>query len=292
MPDASSHRPATPGWNEAFAALPLEAPPPGGWPRVAAALPAARRARWPAWAAVAAALALVAVVPLKLAQDDAGQARPVASADGEPTRPAPVARHAPAGGSDAATRAAVPVTASGDAGIAPDTSAVAAASGVAVATKPDRGAASAPTPEPSTALAATETGATNDASTARGRSPPTAAPAVAASASAGPDAGLAAETAAELERLYAESAQLEGLLALARGDGVANGAAAALAGELDARVADIDAALVQPSLSPARRIALWRERVDALRQAAAFESTQRLLAARGEQYDAMLVSID
>ena len=97
----------------------------------------------------------------------------------------------------------------------------------------------------------------------------------------------------ELERLYAESAQLESLLALARdGGGVANGAVAMLSEDLAMRVARIDAALMQPSLDSERRLALWRERVDALRQAAAFESTQRLLAARGQQYDAMLVSID
>ena len=64
MPDASSHRTLPSGWGDAFAALPAELPPAGGWERVARALPMQRR-RWPAWVALAAALAVVAVVPLR-----------------------------------------------------------------------------------------------------------------------------------------------------------------------------------------------------------------------------------
>ena len=51
-------------------------------------------------------------------------------------------------------------------------------------------------------------------------------------------------------------------------------------------------ALAQPALTPQRRLELWRERVSALRAYAGFESTRRALAASGERYDAMLVSID
>lgn len=96
----------------------------------------------------------------------------------------------------------------------------------------------------------------------------------------------------DLEPLYAQSAQLEALLALARDERVANGAAAALSDALDARVASIDASLTQPELSDAQRADLWRQRVDALQQLVGVEATNRLYAARGQRYDAALVSID
>lgn len=102
----------------------------------------------------------------------------------------------------------------------------------------------------------------------------------------------------ELGQLYAESAQLESLVAMARDERIASsGPAAALASQFDAQVAAIDARLVELGGSPpgavhGERLDLWRERVDTLRGLASFESTQRLLAARGERYDAMLVSID
>ena len=95
-----------------------------------------------------------------------------------------------------------------------------------------------------------------------------------------------------MEPLYAESARLEALLALARDDRAASATAVALGSDFEARVASIDAALTQPSLSAQRRLDLWRQRVSALRAYASFESTQRALAASGERYDAMLVSID
>lgn len=95
-----------------------------------------------------------------------------------------------------------------------------------------------------------------------------------------------------MEPLYAESARLEALLALARDDRVSSATAVALGSDFEARIAGIDAALIQPSLSSQRRLELWRDRVSALRAYASFESTQRALAASGERYDAMLVSID
>ena len=96
---------------------------------------------------------------------------------------------------------------------------------------------------------------------------------------------------APLYDLYAESAQLEALLTLARDDRVSSAGAALLADELDAQVAAIDASLSQPDLDDGERLRLWRARVDALRQAAGFESTQRLLASQGRS-DVMLVSVD
>jgi len=94
-----------------------------------------------------------------------------------------------------------------------------------------------------------------------------------------------------LQDLYAESARLEALLSVARDDRVANASAAMLSSELDARVAAIDATLARPDLADGERLQLWQARVEALRQAAGFESTQRLLASQGRS-DAMLVSVD
>jgi hypothetical protein len=115
-----------------------------------------------------------------------------------------------------------------------------------------------------------------------------------------PDVRIAAHTApvkpapakpAPLDDLYAESAQLEALLALARDDRVSSAGAALLSDELDAQVAAIDASLAQSDLDDGERLRLWQARVDALRQAAGFESTQRLLASQGRS-DVMLVSVD
>ena len=282
MPDASTHRPRHSSWSEAFAAMPAETPPAGGWERVARALPARRR-RWPALVALAAALALVAIVPLHRATRDAAPSAPlvhapataveptralaVQPASAEPVQPVQIAEGPRSGSSpaDVAIRDAEVI-----ANVAADSATTPAPEPMDA---PAASAAEAST-QPSTGITDTVQLATSPAPASREEpAEPAATP--------------------ELERLYAESAQLEGLLALARdGGGVANGAVAMLSDDLATRVAQIDAALMQPSLASDRRIALWRERVDALRQAAAFESTQRLLAARGQQYDAMLVSID
>jgi hypothetical protein len=95
-----------------------------------------------------------------------------------------------------------------------------------------------------------------------------------------------------LEQLYAESAQLEALLAMTRDERVSTGTAAAMAGDLDGELASIDAALMQPDLPRARQLALWRQRVDALRSVVGFEGTRRWLAARGDRYDGALVMVD
>jgi len=95
-----------------------------------------------------------------------------------------------------------------------------------------------------------------------------------------------------LEQLHAESARLEALLQYARDGRMASGAAAVMAAEFDARITAVDAALMQPRLSPEQRMQLWRERVDVLRDFAGFESTRRWLAASGERYDGALVHVD
>lgn len=95
-----------------------------------------------------------------------------------------------------------------------------------------------------------------------------------------------------LEQLYAESAQLEALLAMARDERVSSGSAAAVADDLDRQLANIDAVLMQPDLPQARQLALWRERVEVLRSVVGFEGTQRWLAAQGERYDGALALVD
>lgn len=67
MPDAGTlHRLPPQGWPDAFAALPLESPPAGGWSKVSARL-VTRQRRWPMWLAVAATLALAVGLPLRWA---------------------------------------------------------------------------------------------------------------------------------------------------------------------------------------------------------------------------------
>lgn len=99
------------------------------------------------------------------------------------------------------------------------------------------------------------------------------------------------EPDARMARLYQESARLEALLALARDQRVGSGGALLLADAFDARIAGIDAVLANADLEAAERQLLWEARVDALRQAAGFVSTQRLLAVEGHG-DAWLVSVD
>jgi hypothetical protein len=96
----------------------------------------------------------------------------------------------------------------------------------------------------------------------------------------------------ELESLYAQSAQLESLVAYARDDRVASGSAEAVATRFDQQLASIDAALAQPRLTPSQQRDLWRQRVATLRSLASFESNRRLLSARGERYDGVLVRVD
>ena len=97
---------------------------------------------------------------------------------------------------------------------------------------------------------------------------------------------------ASLDTLYAASAQLEALLALARDPRVDSGPAAALAGGYDAEIATVDAQLAQPDLSLDAQRRLWRTRVDLLQQATGLESQLRVLAASGRQLDGALVRVD
>ena len=121
--------------------------------------------------------------------------------------------------------------------------------------------------------------------------PATASPAVALGTGTATGTGNG-EATATITRLQAESARLEALLQYARDGRMASGTAAVMAAEFDARLAAVDAALMQPGLDRARQAGLWRERVEVLRASAGFESTRRWLAANGEHYDGALVRVD
>lgn len=267
MPDERNHpagSAAPTGWAEAFAALPQETPPDDGWSRITARLSSRRRTRWPAWVAMAAALAVVAMLPLELLSPDApapgrDTTAPVRQIVATPVEDSELGEDAVDAGDTRSTEA----RRTGEE----------AAPGA-----PTRVAANAPSPEVTTSARRPDA---SDASTG------TAAATAATASPPEPDA-----PGTEMQRLYAESAQLEALLAMARDDRVASGTAVALASEYDAQVGAIDAALMRPDISADERTSLWRDRVAALRQAAAFESTRRMLAAQGERYDTMLVSID
>lgn len=309
MPDAPPRSPVSPpvDWGEAFAALPMEAPPAPGWPRVASALDARARVRWPLWLATAAALALVALVPLKRwQQEEQADARAVTTSGAPSPEASPVARQ-PLPTAEAGVASGTVTSTTLDAPAA--TAAVLPrVRGNHDSRQPARIATASPTGErtmasgmppgnrPRADAVAAEAATTSGALAAGGGA---AAPAHAiepvdatTTASTSPESTSPESTTPEIDRLHAESAQLEALVALARDDRMSTGTVAALGGELQARVARIDAALVEPALAPEQRLGLWRERVQALRELAGFETTQRLLAARGEQYDGMLVSVD
>ena len=95
-----------------------------------------------------------------------------------------------------------------------------------------------------------------------------------------------------LEQMYAQSAELEALLGLARDDRASSGTAALISVALDDQLGAIDMALMQPGLSREQQLQLWQQRVEALIAAAGFESNRRWLAAQGSRYDAALVLVD
>jgi hypothetical protein len=264
-------------WSDAFAALPLDTPDAGAWQRVQHARWPRSASRWPKWSALAAVLALAAALPWQLSRTgpaaDAAGTGAVAPQPGLARAPetTPVVAAEPV---PRATSEALPAAAPGQGA----QSAVAAVATRATRTEPAR------TERVTRArIPAATPGAPDAIDTGIAAAP---------LVQDGPPAVAKPGAEASLESLYAESAQLEALLALARDDRVATGAAAALSDAYDTQLASIDAALREPALGDEARNALWRQRVDTLRQFAGFESTQRALAAGGERYDAMLVSID
>lgn len=279
MPDAS-HTPLPPrDWHDAFAMLPLEAPPRDGWRALGRRRRPVVRQRL-AWAA-AAALLLALLVPALWSERSVEHARPapLAGATSPATRPArppapssgvpPVhgaphagtrADSAPARVAQRDTKRPVPAATAG----ADDSPAITPPGAADVADHAPASVARASVP----ADAARPT---------PGDTPPTQAPRDDASAA--------------LERLYAESARLEALAAMARDERVADAGALLIGDGLESRVADIDAALAQPGLADSARVRLWTARIAALRQLAGYATTQRSLAGAGR--DALrLASID
>lgn len=284
MPDARQPGSPTPeDWGQAFAALPLETPPAGGWSRVATALPA-RRSRARVWipAAAAACLALAVAVPWRDTSPDPSSATTVARTPAD-TSPAgapatPVVSPAPSpvpttaiasNGEDAPPPAPLADTVPRDTTLA--------------TTDPQRG---------SVPPKATER---RRASSARARDGQTADSALANAGNRAP-APKAGDTAtsgspAALETLYAESARLEALLSQIRDDRVASGPAMALSAALNERMAGIDVALSQPELSADTRVDLWRERVAVLQRLTGVEGTQRWMAANGYRADGTVAQV-
>lgn len=289
MPDRNPvHRP--PGdWADAFAALPAETPPPELAARVLAALerggharvrtphpPRPRRTTHLRWALAATlavlsagaawqfalrtphdAPALAGGMPGAAAAKSAVPAR--STADLEPPQRLTTDAQAP-------TRQRPPSTLPAD-------------------HAPSRAVASAPAPAEETASAATSQRRPRPAGT-------TAAPAGRAVAATVSPAAASVTQDDALLRLQRESAQLETLVAMARDDRVSSAAATVMSSQLEGHIALIDLALADGSLPEAQRRQLWQQRVEALRELAGLESTQRWLAANGEAYDGALVALD
>lgn len=251
MPDTDRNEfPAD--WSGAFAALPMETPPAGGWQRMQRALDAtpSRQARrqWPMWLA-AAAIGAVALVPVLHLVD----------------------RSSPAESTELAARKRSPIDTSRPplaASKRPETR-VADTTGPApsIGTKPAEDAT--PAPQSDEAPRVARTTADDAARDAR-----------------------ATQLREHVAALQSESAQLEALLAIARDDRVASASGAALAVEFDRRIGRIDASLSQPGLDDVDRAALWQARVSTMRELAGIETTQRWLQSSGERYDGALVSVD
>lgn len=264
MADASrspfSGPPAAPqSWGEAFAALPPDTPDASRWPVLAqaAARRAARTRRRRIGLALAAGLCALALLPFALRRTDEHVVAPAPTAS-VATAPSPPSRRD-------TPQAAPVVTAPVDAPV----------EATPIAT---------PTPR----LARVDHRKPRATPRRAAATSHDIAPVLADATPASTDA----DNRTALDTLYATSAQLESLLALARDTRVESGPAAALAGDYDAELAAIDAHLAQPALPAGEQLRLWQARVDTLQQAAGLESQLRALAASGRRLDGALVSID
>lgn len=294
MPDSRDFSGSEPlDWSGAFLALPLESPPADGWAAVSQSLASRtarpsvvgrreRRANWLIWTASAAVVAVVAWAPLDRWLDaskaDAARLAAAATPARSESNTGPKAR-------DSADRLAHADRIDGGASVALVSPSIAAKD--PAASLPTAGDAAPKRPRHSRAQPASSSRTTS--STVAVEPPDVLQPSI--DVSPATDTAVAA-TADPLPQLYAESAQLEALVAFARDDRVASASGAVLTGELDAHIGLIDAALSQSDLSPAQRNALWQQRIDALRELAGIESTERWLAAHGERLEGALVRVD
>jgi hypothetical protein len=259
MPDSRASGDTPLGWGEAFAALPLQAPPTDTWTSIARRLPhqqpGLRRGRRPYWFAAAAAIALAAVIPVfRWAGHDAPLAPDsVATAPTAPISPSSPPSKAPA------------IATNEPHSIAPLPLAENSASSISATT---------------TSTAAPQVDKTAIAKVRSSRPSDSADRAMAA-----------AEQHSQLESLYAESARLEAILAQLQEPRAASAPAAALSAELQDHIADIDGALSQSDMPPTSQLDLWQQRVDALRQLTGVETTQRWMAAQGTATEGPLAQV-
>ncbi|GAB3381699.1 hypothetical protein [Lysobacter fragariae] len=304
MPDSFDPRradDAPAGWSQAFATMPLEAAPADGWARVSAALDRreapnhrARRDRRTSWligAASAAVLAIVAWAPLQRMIVAPGEAVAVSPASGRATTAVvttsvgtPTASGmTPSPSTTAPDEAATPV---GDTQRGPvNTSRAAIAS-------TSTGSDAPTTPDP----LAQQRRANRDAArraTSRlvATLPMLAPPSLSSTPVAGAGAADTTDATAAIAALRAQSSQLEALVALARDERFGSATTVAITLALEGDIARIDTALAHPDLDAARRAHLWQQRVEALRQLAGVETTQRWFAAQGAHYDDAMVSV-
>ncbi|HXH00830.1 MAG TPA: hypothetical protein VNI56_01380 [Xanthomonadaceae bacterium] len=266
-------------WRRAFAALPQLASSVDRWPQVAHGLqPRPRIRRRSDWLAFAAALAMLAVLPVwqGLHQEMQAGAPSAVTIATEPARAGETTTQALASAETAGTAVDTALAVKLDA-------ATRAKQRPALMSRPNRIAHREPQPRRRSTAPVPPVLATTDAlpgSTLEdGASPPLAS-----------EPGIAAAQP-ELSRLHAESARFEALLALARDERIANGMAVALADDMQAQLAQVDAELGQPQLAPAVQLDLWRQRVYLLQRLSGFETGQRLLAAQGTPYDPVLVAL-
>lgn len=92
-----------------------------------------------------------------------------------------------------------------------------------------------------------------------------------------------------LAEVMAESARLERLVAALSEAGASSATAATLSLELDDRLRALDETL-QASRDPSKQLALWRQRVQLLRNVAAVETSRHYLASEGRNLDVALVA--
>lgn len=276
MADASRHSPP-PGWGDAFAALPLEPPTTSQWPLILSRLQARDGRATPptrnrTWLALAASLFALALVPLvwiafeNVATDTTD--RPGASIS-TAAQPRP---RAPAAATKVSTDVKIDVS-----------SARNVDSPTAAALAPPR--EQAPTRAGSDAKRRAQIA--GNVAMQKARQPQVRV------ASPSPHAGLdeASGLQASFESLYADAAQLEQFLSIARDTRVASGPVASLAGALDADLAIVDARLAEPDIDVDQRLALWQKRVALLRESAIFESQLRLLAVDGRRLDGAVAEV-
>lgn len=269
MPDSRTSCDTPRGWDDAFAALPLEAPSADTWTSIARRLPRrppdSRRAHRPYWLAMAAAVTLAAVVPVfrwtgnetPPVTKSAATASTIASSTSIATA-LPISPDAAPAVSRAAADRSPPIAPL----LTPENSAssistAAAASTAPPAAKRTRSRKDMPTQPEGSAIRAT----------------------------------AIAEQHGRLESLYAESARLEAVLARLQEPRVASATAAALSAELQDRIVDIDGALSQADVPSTSQLALWQQRVDALRQLTGVETTQRWMAAQGATTEQSLAQV-